>query len=61
MASNPTRAVVVVHPFGLYKKGQIITDPTEIADILNGEQRAFVVSTDVPVQKTSAPQTLEGE
>ena len=61
MTSTPVRAVIVVHPFGPFKKGQIITDATEIAEILKGEQKPFVVSVELPVQKTSASQIPESE
>lgn len=34
--------LVVIHPFGSYAKGQAITDPDEVAGILNSPKHQFV-------------------
>lgn len=41
----PAFVLVVVHPFNEYQKGDHITDPKLIAEILNGEHARSVVKT----------------
>ena len=40
--------LIVLHPFGSYTKGQLISDPDVIAGILSGGQRSRVVVTRRP-------------
>ena len=34
--------LLCVHPFGKYTKGQIVTDPTEVAKLLTDREHHFV-------------------
>ena len=34
--------LIVVHPFGVYAKGQAITDPDEVAGMLAGTKHVYV-------------------
>ena len=34
--------LICVHPFGKYTKGQMITDPAEVATLLNDREHHFV-------------------
>ena len=38
--------LVVIHPFGEYRRGDRITDAAAIAEILAGPNRAHVVKSD---------------
>ena len=49
--SVPT-ALVVLHAFGRYNRGDLITDPTAIQAILNGGNSALVL---VPAMPPTAP------
>ena len=54
MAETRETALVVLHPFNNYTKGEIITDPATISAIRQGGQLAFVVSTQILVPQQSA-------
>ncbi|MBM2884098.1 hypothetical protein JFK97_06810 [Chromobacterium phragmitis] len=41
----PAYALVVRQPFGDYQRGDKITDPQKVADILAGENESHVVKT----------------
>lgn len=45
-------ALVVLHPFGRYSRGDLITDPDTIQAILNGGNSALVL---VPVLPSAEP------
>ncbi len=50
--------LVVVHPFGRHKLGDVIGDASEMRDCLRGERAACVVATQITA---SAPaKTKEG-
>jgi len=49
-------ALVVLHAFGVYSKGDLIRDPATIAAILNGGKAAFVIPTILPVEVSPANQ-----
>jgi hypothetical protein len=34
--------LVCVHPFGKYQKGQVVTDPDEVAELLDDREHHFV-------------------
>jgi hypothetical protein len=55
MADIRENALVVLHPFSDYTKGEIITDPTTILAIRQNGQMAFVVSTQIIVPQQNAP------
>ena len=60
MAEVRQDAFVVLHPFGVYTKGQIITDPVELAAIRQSGQMTFVVTTQIlAAQSGSAPAKRE--
>ena len=51
-------ALVVLHAFGRYSRGDLITDPASIQAILNGGNSALVlVPAMPPVASTSSPVT----
>ena len=53
--SVPT-ALVVLHAFGRYNRGDLITDPAAIQAILNGGNSALVlVPAMPPIAPTSSP------
>ena len=56
MADIRENALVVLHPFSNYTKGEVITDPAAIAAIRQSGQMAFVVSTQIiaPQQNAAA-------
>ena len=41
-------ALVVLHAFGLYSRGEVLTDPRVIAAVLAGGNAALVVRTKLP-------------
>ena len=43
--------LVVVKPFGIFARGDIVTDATRITQILNGEHARFVVRVVASVNK----------
>ncbi len=49
-----TTKLVVVRPFATHGKGDVITDATQIASILQGEQAACVVRVIVPTPAAAA-------
>lgn len=49
-------ALVVLHAFGVYNKGDLIQDPGAIAAILSGGKVAFVLPTILPVEGSPASQ-----
>jgi hypothetical protein len=42
------QVLTVIHAFGDYPRGHKITDPTEIARVLEGENARSVVKTEEP-------------
>ena len=54
---NPT-ALVVLHAFGRYNRGDLITSPDVIEAILNGGNKALVL---VPALPPSAPNNSKVE
>ncbi len=52
-------AVVVLHAFGSYSKGQVLTDPKVIAAILGGGNAAMVIRTQVPIVPSAAVSRAE--
>ena len=50
--------MVVLHPFGSYTKGQIITDQAAMAAVKQSGQTAYVILTEVPIA-SSTPSTAE--
>ena len=48
MTFASTNALIVLHAFGPYTRGEILTDPTVIAAILSGGNASMVVRTEVP-------------
>ncbi len=49
MAVNEQKALVVVHPFAGFTKGQLITKASDIAAVMKNGQLSFVVATQVAV------------
>jgi hypothetical protein len=49
-------ALVVLHSFGIYNKGDLIQDPVAITAILNGGKAAFVIPTILPAEGSPANQ-----
>ena len=47
MTSVLPSAIVVLHAFGPYSRGELLTDPTIISAILNGGHASMVVRTQV--------------
>ncbi len=47
-------ALIVLHAFGSYSRGQMLTDPGVIAAILRGGNASLVVRTQLP-QHPAAP------
>ena len=47
MTSVLPSAIVVLHAFGPYPRGALLTDPTIISAILNGGHASMVVRTEV--------------
>lgn len=41
-------AVIVLHAFGPYSRGEMLTDPAIISAILNGGHASMVVQTKIP-------------
>jgi hypothetical protein len=54
MAGSVSIVAVVVHPFGTHSKGDIISNPTELAAIKQSGQAQFVVFTQLPTPAASA-------
>lgn len=52
-------AVVVLHAFGPYSRGEILTDPTIISAILSGGHASMVVPTQVLQHYPSSPKSGE--
>ncbi len=50
--------LVVVHPFGRHKLGDVIGDAGEMRDCLRGEHAAYVVATQIAA--TASNQRKEG-
>ena len=48
MTFTPISAVIVLHAFGPYSRGEMLTDPTIVAAILNGGHASSVVQTLIP-------------
>jgi hypothetical protein len=48
-------ALVVVHPFGKYVKGDLITETVRIAAILGGGNANFVIAAAVPPSANITP------
>ncbi len=48
MAAAMPAALVVIHAFGSYQKGQMIVDAATISSILGGGLASFVVPTTPP-------------
>ena len=46
--------LICVHPFGKYQKGQIVTDPAEVAKLMQDRDHHFV-RTVAPASPASAP------
>ena len=49
---------MVVHPFGSYVKGEIISDARSIAAIVEQQQSKFVVAAQLPSTSADATTTL---
>ena len=49
MTENHPDALVVLHAFGAYFRGQLLTDPVVIAAILGGGNASLVVRTRLPL------------
>ena len=49
MANNEQKALVVVHPFAGFTKGQLITKASDIEAVTKNGQMSFVVATQVAV------------
>lgn len=47
MTFASTNALIVLHAFGPYTRGEILTDPTIIAAVLSGGNASMVVKTQV--------------
>ena len=47
MTSAPIKAVVVLHAFGAYSRGEMITDPDVISAVLAGGHASMVIQTQV--------------
>jgi len=60
MTSVKTTAVIVLHAFGPYTRGEIISDPSIIAAILNGGNAKMVVPTIVQRPFTTEREASEG-
>ena len=59
MTVSTINAVVVLHAFGSYNKGQVLTDQTVIAAILSGGNAAMVIRTQVPGVPSSTVSNAE--
>ncbi len=60
MPDSLETVLVVLHSFGSYTKGQVISDPAQMADVrAAGRGNAFVV-TQRPAGKTAAKKTEAG-
>jgi hypothetical protein len=53
-------AIVVLHAFGPYSRGQMLTDPTIISAIMSGGHASMVVQTQAP-QHSPDSATVEQE
>lgn len=51
------KVAVVLHPFGGHQRGDRISDATDIANILKGEQATFVVISNHPDASTTPSTT----
>ncbi len=58
MSDKRIQAFVVVHPFGSYVKGEIISDARSIAAIVEQQQSKFVVAAQLPSTSADATTTL---
>ena len=47
MTLASTNAVIVLHAFGPYTRGEILTDPAVVAAVLSGGNAAMVVRTQI--------------
>ncbi len=47
MTIASTTAVIVLHAFGPYTRGEMLTDPTIISAILSGGHASMVIQTQV--------------
>jgi hypothetical protein len=52
--------LVTVRPFGAHRKGDVISDPSEIATILAGEDAHNVVRVAAPSAAAPAPPATAG-
>lgn len=49
MTENLTRALIVLHPFRAYQKGDVIRDATTIADIKSSVASSSFVVASIPI------------
>ncbi len=57
---DPKRQVaIVVHPFAGFVRGDVITDPVELATLRQSGQNSFVVYTQIPGPAASEPDAEE--
>ncbi len=47
MTVAPSNALVVLHAFGPYSRGEIVTDPATISAIMSGGHASMVIPTQV--------------
>lgn len=59
MTTSKVNAVVVLHAFGSYQRGQVISDPSTVAAILNGGHAKMVIAT--ALHQQNAAERLGGE
>ena len=47
MSVTSTNAIVVLHAFGSYSRGTLVTDPDTVSAILSGGHASMVIQTEV--------------
>ena len=47
MTAAPMNAIVVLHAFGPYSRGEMVSDPATISAILSGGHASMVIPTQV--------------
>jgi len=57
MTTTYPAALVVVRPFGRYKRGDLISDTTTVQAVLTGGNSALVVGTTAPATASSSTTT----
>lgn len=54
MNETPSTILIVIHPFGDYAKGQVITDPAAIAAVRSAGQWSRVIATVLPTDTVNS-------